>query len=293
MSVNPAVVELFSSQVLANLNKSMHFREGTNQNYEGEIKGKGSMLRILSVPRPTRNSTTIGSLTYERLRPTAQALVLDQDVNWAIQEDELEQRLQSIPLMEELARNGAYQLGDGVDQFISLMMARQAGSSLPGAQVGNGAGDDKAYDQLVKLSTQLNIYLVPEDGRHVYVPFWFMQMLRLDPRFTGFGTSDSRMTIRGQVVDMCEGFMVHMTPNVPGATDTAIMAQTATSGTIIACWKGATTFAEHIPAEGLVQVFSSSQNPNNFDNLMRARHVFGGAVVHPDGITKMVVTQGS
>lgn len=293
MAINPAIRELFSAQVLANLNKSFHFKQATNGNYSGEIAGKGSVLRILSVPRPTRTSTTVGSLTYERWRPTAQSLVIDQDVNWAIEEDALEAKIQSIPLMEELARNGAYQLNDGVDQFLSLMFARDAAIILPAAQVGNGAADDKAYDQIVKIVTQMNIYFVPEEGRHIFVPFWFMQQLRLDPRFTGFGTSPSRQTIRGQVVDMVEGAMVHTTANCPGSTDTAIMGQTDTSATIIGAWEGATCYAEHIPPEGLVQIFPSAQNPNNFDELMRARHVFGAAVVHPDGIVKQLVTQGS
>lgn len=293
MSVNAAVMELFSANVLANFVKSIHFKDATNNNYEGEIKGKGSVLRILSLPRPTRNNTTIGSVTYERLRPTAQNFTIDQDVSWAIAEDELEAQLSSIPLMEDFSKEGAYVLADGLDQYLALLLARVAGTSITGTQVGNGAMDDKAYDVIVRLGEQLDTYLVPEDGRHVFVPFWFMTMLRLDPRMSGYGTSDSRKTIRGQVVDVVEKMMVHPVSNVPGLTDTAIAAQTATTATIIAAQKGGVTFGEHIPAEGLIQTFSSAQNPNSFDNLMRARHVFGAAGVHPEAITKIQVTKGS
>lgn len=293
MSVNAAVMELFSANVLANYQKSLHFKDATNRNYEGEIKGKGSVLRILSLPRPTRNSTTIGTVTYERLRPAAQNFTIDQDVYWAIQEDELEAQLSSIPLMQDFSKEGAYVLADGVDQFLALLMARVAATSLTGTQVGNGALDDRAYDVIVRLGEQLDTYLVPKDERHVFVPFWFMTMLRLDARMTGYGTSDSRKVIRGEVVDKVEGFMVHPVSSVPGATDTAIATQTATSATIIAAQGGGITYAEHIPPEGLIQSFSSAQNPSSFDNLMRARNVFGAAGVHPEAITKIVVTKGS
>lgn len=293
MSVNAAVMELFSAKVLDNFVKALHFKDATNQDYEGEIKGKGSVLKILSLPRPTRNNYTIGTISYERLRPVAQSFTIDQDVDWAIAEDELEAQLASIPLMERFAREGAYVLADGIDQFLALLMARTAAVSLAGQQIGNGAADQKAYDLIVALGEQMNVYLVPEGGRHVFVPFWFMTMLRLDPRMSGFGTSDSRKVIRGQVVDMVENMMVHAVSNVPGATDTAIATQTATSATIIAASDSAVTFGQHIPPEGLIQTFSSAQNVNSYDNLMRARNVFGAATVHPEGIIKVVVTKGS
>lgn len=293
MSVNPAVRTLYSAQLLASMDPAHVWAEGCNTNYEGEIKGKGDVLRILTVPRPTVSSYTVGAtITYERLRPAAQELHIDQDTHWAIAEDELERILSNPDTMQQMAREGAWALVDGSDLYLAKTMAAAAATTVTAAAIGNGASDLNAYDAMEQILEKLKEMSVPQNDLHIFIPIWFMTMLRTDARFTGFGTEPNRRTARGERIYEAAGLTIHETLNALDAVGTAADADGPTN-TIVACWKGATTWGRHIPEDGLVQFIKSEDNVVNFDNRMRARYVYGASVVYPDAVVKQVVTKGT
>lgn len=294
MAVSPAVATLFSAKVLQNLDPSHVWTEGCNTNYEGEIKGKGDVLKIFNVPRPTPGNYAVGTnITYERLRPTSLTLTIDQDKHWAIQEDDLERMLSKIKVFNEMATNGAWALADLADIFLSELMASQAAVSYTAQIVGNGVGNMRAYDLIVEMVTAIKeTAKVAPMGMHAFVPFWFYAKLLLDERFTGSNTGEARRTLRGERIGMLENVTIHETSN---ALDSAGTGQDTDGpvNTIIVASDKATTWGRHIPEEGMVQYLDNKTNHDGFDNRMRARYVFGGTVVYPQLIAKCVVTKGN
>ncbi|OGT54342.1 MAG: hypothetical protein A3E01_15365 [Gammaproteobacteria bacterium RIFCSPHIGHO2_12_FULL_63_22] len=294
MAVSPAVVTLFSAKVLKNLDPSHVWTEGCNTNYEGEIKGKGDVLKIFSVPRPTPANYVVGTnMTYERLRPSAITLTIDQDKAWAIQEDDLERQLSRVKSFDELAINGAWALADLAEVFLSELMASQAAITYTSQIVGNGAGNKSAYDLIVEIVTAIKeTAKVAPMGMHAFIPFWFYAKLLLDQRFTGSNTAAARLTLRGERIGVLENVTIHETSN---ALDSAGTGQDTDGpvNTIIVCSDKATTWGRHIPEEGMVQYLDNKTNHDGYDNRMRARYVFGGTVVYPQLIAKCVVTKGN
>lgn len=287
----------------ANLDKIHVFQTAFNQNYEGDIKTKGDVLKVFSVGRPTVNPYTIGSnVTYQRLRPTSQVLTIDQDDYWGIEEDALEEMLQNPSTFEQLARNGAYALIDKQDAKLAQALATNAASVLNPTQIGSGALDDKIYDVIVHSVRVLKDASVPEGSVKAYIPYWASEKLKLDLRFTGFNTARAQAimaargiasgadTPRGYLGDI-EGCEVYESGNCPDNNGTAVTNADGPSTMLVGSDIGA-TWGELVTPEGMVQTFDSSENPTNFDKLMRARHVYGFMVNQPDAWAKCVITQG-
>lgn len=293
MAINPAIATIISAKILENLNPSHVYADGCNKDYEGELKNKGDTLRITSFGRPTPADYTIGStLTYERIRPAVTSFAVDQDSAWAIAEDEAERKLASAKAIDQLGRDGAWAFIDGSDQFLAFKMAADAAITTTGTQVGNGAGDDKAYDVIEQMLLDIkNTAGVQESDMHAFVPFWFMRAIRLDQRLTGFGTPDSRKTMRGEAVRELANVTIHETFNALNSAGTGVDTDGPVN-TIIVCARRAVTWAELVPPEGLVQVIPSEHNRDNYDVLMRGRYIYGAGSVYPQLIAKCNVTKG-
>ncbi len=298
MAVNPAVMTLWSSRFLDNLDKLFTYDKMSNRNYEGELKGKGDVLKIFSVARPTVAAYAVGTdITWGRQRPTPQNLNIDQDDYWAEKVDKLEDRLASIPFFTALINGGRYQFANKWDQFLAALMfnGKASANALTGQIVGTGAGDKKAYDLLVDMRVQLGTQNLPDGAKlGVVVPWWFYGMLEKDNRFTGYGTDKNRATLRGEPLGEVQEMQVYRSTNVPTSATTTSTPTVASLVTdiyaIIAAWDGATTAAWHI-ADNAVEVVE--QFENNFDKGVRSRFAYGATVTHPEGIVTCNVTQGS
>lgn len=301
--VNPAIPNLLSKSVLANLDHAHVWTEGYNTNYEGQIKGKGDSLRILSYDRPEVSDYQVGpgnltgpEIEYQRIRPTPQYLVIDQDKHWAIAEDGLERMLSSVNGFRELRNNATWSLVDQSDRFLALKLAAEAGVVNPLGQTitaGYGSGESSPYVVLERIANELRLSAVKKEGLHIFVPTWFMTMLRVDPRFSSFGTSQNRSTARGESIVEMAGITIHETLNALDDSGEDFSAVDGGSGnTIVANWQGAATWGRHIPPEGMVQAINASQNVYSFDHVLRARYVFGATVTIPKAVVTQVVEEG-
>lgn len=306
---DPRIKTLFSEKVLENLDAAHVWSEGFNTNWEGEIKGKGSTVRIFSFPRPTPSAYNVPStdlsaqiITYSRLSPTHQELVIDQDHGWAIAEDRVQDMMARPDLFAELAQNAAWSLVDLSDRHLAtVLLAGGVAAGLTGSGtgsapiVGHGAGDDvTAYIVMERLRELLKNNSVPGAELHLFVPTWFMTMLRADLRFTGFGTVESRKTARGEDIIMLAGITIHETINALDGAGTAFSTVPDVNGqnTIICNWKGAATWARLVDPKSMTDTIPAENNVLSHDNLMRSRYIWGAKATISEGILSQVVERG-
>ncbi|MGD9885855.1 MAG: hypothetical protein AB7U95_37745 [Reyranella sp.] len=308
---DPRIRTLFSNKLLENLRAAHVWETGFNRNYLGEIKGKGSTVKIFSFGTdPTINSYTVPSsalssqlITYQRIKPTGQELTIDQDKDWAIAEDEIEEMLTNPDSFDALAQNAGWAATDIIDRHLATVInasATSAGITGSGTNsapiVGHGASDDAtAYGIVERMLEAMKNNSVPGMDIHIYFPNWFMTMLRLDLRMSGFNTDNARKTARGEEIHELAGFTLHETINSLDGAGTAFKTQpdSNSQNRIYAVWRGAATYAPFMEPGSMTNIIPAEQNVLSHDNLMRSRFLWGAKVTDARGVLYQVVQRGS
>jgi hypothetical protein len=301
---DPRVRTLYSNAVLETLQASHVWALGFNKNYVGEVRGKGSAVRIFSFPRPQTNAYNVDGdltgpeITYQRLHATSQELVVDTDRDFAIATDKLQEMLVSPDTFDELRKQGAWALADDEDRDLAMRLQEGAGTVDPLGNaaanvVGFGATSTiTAFAVMERLEEELKNRNVPTTDVHLFVPHWFYTMIALDDRFSSFGTDANRRTARGDRITELANITIHETSNSLNGAGTGFSTgpDGSSQNRIIAVWRGAATFVpwDNIP----VDFISASSNVLSRDDLLRAWRVWGAKVLIADGVVSQIVQRG-
>ncbi|MPZ70772.1 MAG: P22 coat protein - protein 5 domain protein [Actinobacteria bacterium] len=282
MTINNFNPTLWAKALLMNLNDAHVYVQGANRDYEGEIRQAGDAVKINSIGRVTIGNyvknVDIGS--PETLDDSQMTMLIDQQKFFNFQIDDIDKAQQVPKIMNEAMREAAWGLADSADVFMATMLDANvdAANILSAATaVGTDAGNDDAYEILVDLDTRLTTNNVPPQGRWVVVPPWFEGVLRKDPRFVSFGTSQNRRNLAGEPLRRISNLDVMVSNNVP--VDGA-------ASVIIAGYPGAVTYADQIPP-GDTEAYRPEQR---FGDAMKGLHVYGGKVTRPHGLAKIDAT---
>lgn len=270
----------WSDKHLEQLRDAHVFKMGTNQDYEGEVR-YAAALKIFMAARPqtaayTRDSTTI---TYTRLTPSEQFLVIDNRQYWQFKVDKLEKSLSSTGgsrMFEEQIQGGAWELADDVDDFIrdGMSSATPSANTLTARTLGLGLNAN-TYDMLVDMSVVLDQNNVPRNMRHAFIPPNVHGLLKKDERFVSFNTAEAVSNIRGKAVGMVESLEIHVSNNI---------ALSGSTYTVQAAWEKAFTYAEQLSH---IEHFDKLEG--SFDEAVRSELVFGGKAVQPQGLVKCAI----
>ena len=272
MALDALALTKWSARFLTLLEDAHVFKLGTNRNYEGEVQAAAA-LKVFTDPEVTTTAYARGdTITYSRLTPGEQVLVIDQRQVWAIRVDSLEKLLARGSLWERALKRGAWQLADDVDDFIRDAMdsATPTAQTLTARTIGLGMGLANAYELLVDLDKALTKANVPPDGRHVFISPDYEGFLTKDPRFSSFNTAEARKTIRGTAIGMVSNMEVHVSNN---------LVVSGTTYTIQAAWDGAMTYAEQLSEIRQIPVTAGDKDERADSEL-----VFGGKVLLPMGL---------
>lgn len=308
---DPRVRSLFSKKVLENMYANDNWSLGFNQDYTGELKGKGSTVEVFSFPDPTVSDYNVPSgalssvlLSYERLSATKVPLSIDHDAEWSIAEDRTQGALASPKAFEALARNGAKVMRLQRDRELAMTLQNGAGTSDPitgsgvssAPIVGHGATDDiSAYVMLERLMERVKLFAEEEEELHVFMPTWFMTMLRVDVRFSGFGTMESRRNMKGEQILTGAGFMLHETLNSLNGAGTGFSSgpDGSAQNRIIVNAKSAASYVPYINEDEMTDMIPAAMNVLSHDNLLRSRHIWGSGVMRAQGVLTQLVQRGS
>jgi hypothetical protein len=295
MPLENFIPSVWAGSLLRALDTALVYRATMNTDYEGDIQGFGSSVRInqigdVSVNNYTKN-TDINS--PEALNDAQLILLIDQAKYFNFQIDDVDQAQQKPKVMEEAMRRAAYGLRKAADTY--------AASLYTDISATNGIGTDAApitgtwstagqlaYDRLVDLGVLLDNQDVPDADRFVVVPPWFEAYLLKDQRFVGYGTPGQlEMLFNGfrgenitqpnngagpgaQPIGRAAGFDIYKSNQVPNTT--------ATKYKIIAGHPMAWSFASDV-----VEV-AAFRPERRFADAVKGLFVFGAKVVRPNAL---------
>jgi len=289
MAINSFIPTIWSARLLENLKNNLVFGQPgvVNRDYEGEINGVGSSVRIQSIGRVAvgdyGKNANIGD--PDELGDASTALTIEKARYFNFQVDDVDAIQQKPKVMDAAMAEAAYALMNDLDQYLATKMASDgtAGSGLgtTGAAitVGTGGGEKNAYETLVNFSVLLDQANVPVDGRWVTVPPWFYGFLLKDSRFVSFGTPQNVGALRNAQIGQAAGLNVLKSNNVPNTAGAQYK--------VIASHPFATTLAVQT---NQVEAYRPEKR---FADAVKGLMLYGAKVVRTDCVIVGTITPGT
>lgn len=219
MAVTNFIPTVWSRALLENLRTSLVFGQPgvINRDYEGEIRGAGSSVKINSIgPVTVSNYTTNTDMSAPETLTDAQVvLTIDQQRSFNFQLDDVDAAQVQPKIMDAAMRESAYALAKDLDMYLAGLHAS--------AGITSGFGNNTtpivpssttAYEYLADAFTALDEADAPQVGRWCIVPPWFHGLLRKDSRFVSYGTDANRAVLGNGIIGQAGGFNVFVSNNV-------------------------------------------------------------------------------
>ena len=285
MTIEGFIGTVWSARLLENLQKSLVYGQNgvINRDYEGELAGKGSTVKITSI-----GDITIGDYTKdtdialpEALNDAQTTLVATESKYFNFAIDDVSRAQMSNNIMDGAMRQSAYNLANVADQFVAAtMVAGVASANKIGSDTAGKVPDttplNTAYEYMLQMGTMLSNADVPREGRWIIVPPWFSEKLALDERFTQSPALSGNILTNG-VVKQAAGFTVLESNNVP-----TVAGSGGDAGKInykIVAGSGiATTFADSVSK---VEAYRPERR---MSDAVKGLHVYGAKVVRPSAL---------
>lgn len=275
-TTNNFIPTLWSAEVLTSLKDQLVWgQEGIiNRNYEGEVKGYGSTVKIngldgITVGKYTKNSDINAP---EVLSDNTRELVVDQANYFNFLIDDVDKAQQNPKLMSSAMVEASFALKQEADKYIAKEIATATTKSIT-RDITTPA---EAYDVLVDLSVMLDEANVPEQGRFVVIPPFFEGMIKKDERFVGVGdATDASIKLNG-LVGRVAGF------NLIKANTVYV---DSSKYHIVAGHSMATTYADQINE---VEAYRPEKR---FADAVKGLYTYGLKVVRPEALVKLVTAR--
>ena len=271
MAINNFIPAIWSRSLLENLNNSLVFGQPSviNRDYQGEIAGAGSSVKIHGLGRVTVIDYTKNTdiTAPETLTDSEVVLNIDQSRAFNFQIDDVDQAQQTPKVMQGAMREAAYALANDADYYLAGL------HSLGTIGIGSTATpvvptSTTAYEYLADAYTALDEANVPSTGRWVVVSPWFHGLLRKDDRFVNYGTGDNRDTLANGAIGTAAGLTVLVSNNIRNTSGTKYKMMFGHSST----W----TMAMQIEK---VEAFRMERR---FADAVKGLNVYGAKVTRPN-----------
>lgn len=278
MSVANFIPKLWSARLLANLDKSLVFKNFVNTDYEGEIQNLGDSVVINQFGDVTIKDYTGADIDNpEDVTSATQTLLIDQALYYNYKVNDIDAAQANIELVDKAQERAAYALGDKVDQKIAALVTG-AGTTVGTLLAPISITKDNAYDKLVDLGVTLDEKNIARVGRKIVLPAWYLGLLSKDSRFTTNYKILEDGVVDGAIVG---GFQLYMSNNiVRDTTDTGIYKIPAGTNQAI-------SFA------GQVVETEAYRPEKNFADAVKGLYGYGLKVVEPNALIQFLVKQGA
>lgn len=286
MAITNFIATIWAARLVENLQKALVYGQTgvINRDYEGEIRGLGDTVKILSIgPVSVGNYTKDNDMSApQALSDAAQTLVIGQAKYFNFAVDDVDRAQTRVDIMDAAMREAAYALRDAADQYIaSVMVSGVAAGNVIGSSgsplvlVGGtpGSGQTNVYEAIVNLGVELDEANVPREGRWIIVPPWVYGLLQKDTRFVAnVANSQAGRVISNGFVGQIAGFDVLMSNNVPSSSGVY---------QVVAGVARATTYAEQINS---VEAYRPERR---FADAVKGLHLYGAKVILPSALAMM------
>ncbi len=275
MAVTNFIPTIWSARLNEGFKKALVYGNCVNTDYEGEIKGAGSTVKINSVGAVTIDNydKSKGINKPQELDSSQSTLTIDQAKYFNFQVDDIDKAQANVDLLDAGIKEASYGLANVADQYIANFYTE--------VKAGNTIGDDttpivptiaNAYDYLIDLGVILDENSVSEIGRFVVVPSWFYGLLLKDPRFT-----KEIDIMRTGFVGNIDNMAVYKSNNVPNTSGEKYK--------IIAGQKSAISFA------GQVDSVEAYRPESQFSDAVKGLQVYGAKCIKPEGIAVLTANR--
>ncbi|MGG1673840.1 P22 coat protein - protein 5 domain protein [Paenibacillus sp. NRS-1783] len=277
MTVQHFIPTIWSARLNESLKKNLVYGNVVNTDYEGEIQGQGSTVKINSIGAVTIGNydKVAGIGNPQELDATQKTLVIDQAKYFNFQVDDVDAAQANVNLLDGGIVEASYGLANVVDQYLAGFYTEVKAENT----VGNDTTPiiptkDTAYDLLIDLGVRLDENNVPETERFVVVPAWYYGLLLKDARFT----KDPNI-IRTGYVGAIDGMTVYKSNNVPNTGGAKYK--------IIAGHKSAISFA------GQVDSVEAFRPEKQFSDAVKGLQVFGAKCIKPEALAVLTANKSN
>lgn len=278
MAITNFIPEVWSASILEALRAKLVFPSLCNRDYEGDIREAGDTVHITGYDDVTVKKYTRGTnITVDAVTDANKGtLTIDQSDYFAFKVNDLDKVQAKADLTGNFTNSAAYNMALNVEKYISGLMDKAA--TAPAKTISVTTPSD-AYLAVVEARKQLDKQNVPTEGRWIVVSPDFYALLLQDSRFIE-GTEAGHNTLLNGVVGSVSGFTVVESNNVPTVSGNP------SKQSIIAGTNAATTFAQQ------VNKVEAMRMQDDFADMVRGLDLYGGLVVRPECLTKVVLTLG-
>ena len=290
---------IWSKVILAALKKNLVFGGDmvVNSDYEGEISGPGSSVRITQFGDPVISSYSPGgTISYQQLQDAGMELLIDQSKSFSFVVDDVDRRQAAGDMQSYLEDRAAYKMADTADQFLAslytgvaqknvVLNSSSASSIIPGNEITpavySSTHPADFYQQvLLPLKVKLTEANVPMQGRYCIVPAWAEALLEQTQAFIAITDmqGNASQVFQNGMIGRAAGFNILVSNNSVNY-DPTFSTGGAQGGYIVqAGHPMALTYAEQITETEALRLQTT------FGDGVRGLHVYGAKVVRPDAI---------
>lgn len=282
MAINNFIPAIWSRSLLENLRNNLVYGQPAviNRDYEGEIRGAGSSVKIHNLGAVTVSDYTKNTdlSAPETLSDGETILSIDRARSFNMQIDDIDAAQQVPKVMDGAMREAAYALANDLDSYLaSIYTQGTAGTGLGTTGTPIVPTSTTAYEYLADAYTLLDEANAPAQGRVAIVPPWFHGLLRKDQRFVSFGTQENRSTLLNGVIGEAAGFTVLVSNNVFNTSGAKYR--------IICTHPSAWTLAMQI------EKVEAYRPPLRFADAVKGLNVYGAKVVRPTNLVYMTASK--
>lgn len=267
MAISNFISTVWSETLLKELDQEYIGVKNCNRDFEGEIRGKGSTVKICSVGDITISDYTKNTnlSAPEALTDSATNLVIDQAKSFNFQIDDVD-RAQSTPKLMELAMSqAAAALAEVADKYVYSLYT---GVSSDNTETVAELTEDNIVDTIIGMREKLY-----NNGVNSNIPLCLevspaVAMLILKAKL--WTSSDNSSAMSNGALGNLVGFEVFVSPNV--AVDSSGYTK------CFARTKRAVAFAEQI------NEIEAYRPELRFADAVKGLHLYGAKIVYPKEI---------
>jgi hypothetical protein len=288
--------EIWSGKTLLKFYKAAVLADISNTDYEGEIKSKGDVVKIRTVPDITINDYEINQkLNYERPTSGLVELAIDKGKYYAVAINDVERIQSDINYVNKWSDDAGQQLAIEIDRSCLADFYADADAENKGLTAGAVSESismgvsgtplevtkTNILEVIVDMGTILDEQNRPTSERFCVLPAIMTGLIKKsdlkDASLSGDGTS----ILRNGLIGGIDHFKIYSSNNLASVTDGSDLVFNVVAG-----HKSALTFASQLTKN------ETLKNPDDFGDLMRGLQVYGYKVIQPKSLIHGYFTKG-
>lgn len=262
----------------------------SNTDFQGQIKNQGDKVIIRNLPDIEIGDYVVGQALPPAQRPIASTieLLIDKAKYFRFSIDDIDAVQTDMELMNAWMDDATQQAKIVIDTDVLGGMIADISASNQGATAGvnsglfdlgtataaEGVSTTNAVDYVLSLGTVLDEQNVPEQGRFLVAPPWFINKLKRSELRQAYLTGDGTSPLRNGMVGQIDRFTVYSSNLLSTGTDSGSNVYT----NIVAGHKTGLTFASQMTKMENIRAESS------FAQQIRGLQVYGYKVVKPESL---------